>query len=247
MSIKGIFTGHDKHDNIQERIHQLEKEVKRINSLDVSMKRFLSMEGKLRTLMHGYNAPKSKPAKPEPDWEREDLHPDILKQVKNLISYEVNQQFKKRDNYQKQLQSLENEIIGLKDTVVRQKAQIETVMEQIQVIKNQAAETKIGKEQPVVYQDITVERMMIDKYEMNNNIPHLGVKELSGFLNIGATYGRGVIPDELAEDFKKGMGEFKKEKESKEEESEESEESSDEQFKKEEEGEEEFTEIKIDD
>ncbi|PFA69245.1 hypothetical protein CN378_05060 [Bacillus sp. AFS015802] len=245
MPIKGIFTGNDKHDNTQERIHQLEKEVKRINSLDVNMKRFLSMEGKLRTLMHGNNAPKSKPVKPEPGWEREDSQPDILKQVKSLISYEVNQQIKKWDNHQKQLQSLQNEIIDLKDTVAKQQAQIETVIEQIQIIKNQAAETKKGKEQPVVYQDITVERMMIDKYEMNNNIPHLGVKELSGFLNIGATYGRGIIPDDLAEDFKKGMDEFKKEKQSKEEEeSDENEESSDAEYPSEEE---EFTEIKIDD
>ncbi|WP_421385182.1 hypothetical protein ACOJQI_10580 [Bacillus salacetis] len=244
MPIKGIFAGNDKHDDVQERILKLEKEVKRINSLDVAMKRFLSMEGKLRTVMQGGSLPKPKPVKPDPGWDREVLQTDILMQVRILINDELNQQFKKWDNHQKQLKSLQDEMIDLRNAVTTQKNQIEAVMEQVQSLKNQAANTKEGKDQQVVYQDITIERMMIDKYEMNNNIPQLGVKELSGFLNIGATYGRGVIPDDLAEDFKKGMEGFKKEKQSEDEVDCASEESSSEQYPGEEE---EFTEIKIDD
>jgi acid stress-induced BolA-like protein IbaG/YrbA len=241
MPIKGIFAGNDKHDDIHQRIQNLEKEIKRINSLDVTMKRFLNIEGKLHALMLEQNKPISRPAHSDSMRDRNNLQPDIFKQVKDLVAHEMNQHLKKGDNHHKKVQAIQNELADLKETVFKQQTQIEAVLKQMKSIKNNEGNPQEENEKQVVYQEITIERMMIDKYEMNNNIPQLGVKELSGFLNIGATYGRGVIPDELAEDFKKGMEGFKKEKQSKEDECDEN---SEEQPPREKE---EFTEINIDD
>ena len=44
---------------------------------------------------------------------------------------------------------------------------------------------------PVVVEQLYVERIIIDKVEYNNNFGSLGIKELSGMLNIGANYGLG--------------------------------------------------------
>lgn len=50
----------------------------------------------------------------------------------------------------------------------------------------------------------------LDKYEQNNNFAQLGIKELGGQLNIGATYGSGTIPKEATEQYNEAM-ESKKE------------------------------------
>jgi hypothetical protein len=41
---------------------------------------------------------------------------------------------------------------------------------------------------PVIYQEIKVDKLFVDKYEQVNNLGHLGIKDLSGQLNIGTTY-----------------------------------------------------------
>lgn len=52
MPIKGIFTQSKNHDDLEQRIALLEKEIKRINALEVNMKRFLKLEGKLHTISY---------------------------------------------------------------------------------------------------------------------------------------------------------------------------------------------------
>ena len=90
--------------------------------------------------------------------------------------------------------------------------QNEQLHEEMKQLKRIPVEENNHQTQPVVYQDIKIERMMVDKYEMNNNIAQLGVKELSGSMNIGATYGKGIIPEDLAMDFKKSMEDFRSDK-----------------------------------
>ncbi|WP_409300163.1 hypothetical protein [Peribacillus sp. SCS-155] len=41
----------------------------------------------------------------------------------------------------------------------------------------------------VVVQELHIEQVIVDRYEQNNNFAQMGIKELSGVLNIGATYG----------------------------------------------------------
>lgn len=86
------------------------------------------------------------------------------------------------------------------------------VMAEMSSIKAEFSRQKQVNNQPFVYQDIKVDKLMIDKYELNNTISQLGVNHLSGTMNIGATYGTGMIPEDLKEDFKQNIAQLKKEK-----------------------------------
>jgi hypothetical protein len=50
------------------------------------------------------------------------------------------------------------------------------------------------KEPPIMIEKINIEKIILDKYELNNNFGQLGIKELKGRLNIGATYGSEFTP-----------------------------------------------------
>lgn len=52
------------------------------------------------------------------------------------------------------------------------------------------------KEPPILIERVNIEKIILDKYELNNNFGQLGIKELKGKLNIGATYGSDFIPME---------------------------------------------------
>ena len=70
----------------------------------------------------------------------------------------------------------------------------ENLSEEIKQLKQMVKE--FVEKEAVVEERITVEKIeirnvYIDKYETNNNIGALGIKELGGRLNIGANYGTG--------------------------------------------------------
>lgn len=52
----------------------------------------------------------------------------------------------------------------------------------------------IHPDPPIIIEKIHIEKIILDKYELNNNFGQLGIKELKGKLNIGATYGYGLVP-----------------------------------------------------
>ncbi|MEH7392657.1 hypothetical protein V7149_14580 [Bacillus sp. JJ1503] len=64
---------------------------------------------------------------------------------------------------------------------------------------------KKNDEQAVVIKEIRIDKFYLDKYEQNNNFAQLGIKDLSGALNIGATYGRDVMPKEVSEQLKEDL------------------------------------------
>lgn len=69
----------------------------------------------------------------------------------------------------------------------------------LQYLKEQnQPEKDMKKEPPIIIEKINIEKIVLDKYELNNNFGQLGIKELKGKLNIGATYGSEYtpVPDE---------------------------------------------------
>ena len=44
------------------------------------------------------------------------------------------------------------------------------------------------KEPPIIIERIHIDKIVLDKYELNNNFGQLGIKELKGKLIIGETY-----------------------------------------------------------
>jgi hypothetical protein len=56
--------------------------------------------------------------------------------------------------------------------------------------KKRTSEVPVKSEEPpIIIEKINIEKIILDKYELNNNFGQLGIKELKGKLNIGATYG----------------------------------------------------------
>ena len=68
------------------------------------------------------------------------------------------------------------------------------------------------QEPPIIIEKITIEKIILDKFELNNNFGQLGIKELKGKLNIGATYGSDFPPmsDEEGKEEKNQKQKFKK-------------------------------------
>lgn len=59
---------------------------------------------------------------------------------------------------------------------------------------HQKENTKNSNDPPIIIEKINIEKIILDKYELNNNFGQLGIKELKGKLNIGATYGTEFTP-----------------------------------------------------
>ena len=73
-------------------------------------------------------------------------------------------------------------------------------------------------EDPTMQQDpicntLYIDKFYLDKYEQNNNFAQLGINHLSGALNIGATYGRDVVPKKITEQVKEDIAKMKTTKE----------------------------------
>lgn len=73
---------------------------------------------------------------------------------------------------------------------------IEELKESLSAYQHDGSEEKQvkTKEPPIIIEKINIEKIILDKYELNNNFGQLGIKELKGKLNIGATYGSEYIP-----------------------------------------------------
>ncbi|MDP4163270.1 MAG: hypothetical protein Q8898_09220 [Bacillota bacterium] len=82
------------------------------------------------------------------------------------------------------------------------KAKVEQLEKELSILKesfNKLEEKSVGggghpKEAPIIIEKINIEKIILDKYELNNHFGQLGIKELKGRLNIGATYGSEFSP-----------------------------------------------------
>ncbi|MBO0962761.1 hypothetical protein J1P26_24010 [Neobacillus sp. MM2021_6] len=88
-------------------------------------------------------------------------------------------------NLKKKLASLENDLEEMKKA-------LSVIQEQEKGVQET---TVITKEPPIIIEKINIEKIILDKYELNNNFGQLGIKELKGKLNIGATYGSEYTPN----------------------------------------------------
>lgn len=102
------------------------------------------------------------------------------------------------------LSSLESNMIEMEKTISR-----------LQDLHNQENEKK-SNEPPIIIEKINIEKIILDKYELNNNFGQLGIKELKGKLNIGATYGSEFTPNLDERKAEKSIRYEKKNEESKE-------------------------------
>jgi len=57
-----------------------------------------------------------------------------------------------------------------------------------------------NKQPPIIIEKVHVDKILFDKFELNNNFGQLGIKELKGRLNIGATYGSDFFHPEVGKE-----------------------------------------------
>ncbi|PLS01546.1 hypothetical protein [Neobacillus cucumis] len=101
----------------------------------------------------------------------------------------------------------------LKDKLISLEIHIEELKKSLQSSQEQGlqeGEAK-AKDPPIIIEKINIEKVILDKYELNNNFGQLGIKELKGKLNIGATYGGEFTPN-LGEGERKDQNQYVRKK-----------------------------------
>ncbi|CAM3670042.1 hypothetical protein [Marinicrinis lubricantis] len=79
--------------------------------------------------------------------------------------------------------------------------QLETKLNQLEQEFNRLEKTKCEERPTVHVEHVQVDQLIVEKLELNNTFGQLGIKELSGKLNIGATtYGKWPPADEATGD-----------------------------------------------
>jgi hypothetical protein len=227
MPIKRIFNKNNRYEDldiVKQKIELLEKQLKKFNTFEVQMKRFVHLEkqlGPLSALKEQLSKEKSEKNHHIPYRTYTNEQPSFVEWEKQLLAKIEQRMVSKLEPYyrliteiEERLSHLETTLSDLEKLMQTYRSQLNELREEIGHMKQQQKTKEKSINQPVIFQEIKIDKMLLDKYELNNNIAQLGIKELSGSLNIGATYEKGVIPPELAEKWKENMEELKQTKDS---------------------------------
>ncbi|GMB08158.1 hypothetical protein [Thermolongibacillus altinsuensis] len=211
MPIKRIFNRNDDHEDldlVKQKIELLEKQLKKLNTVEVQMKRLVNLEkqlGSLSALKEQLNL----------DRTYNNKQPSFVEWEEQLLAKIEQRMVSKLEPYDKLLTHMEERLSRLEMNLSKLEKQMKTYKFQLNELRKETGHMKQQKtkeksvSQPVIFQEINIDKILLDKYELNNNIAQLGINELSGSLNIGATYEKGIIPSELAEEWKEKMEEPK--------------------------------------
>ena len=112
------------------------------------------------------------------------------------------------------VQLLESNLLLVNEVQAGLLKRMEELIEKNYVLIKKMDETEVSmkKEEPI-FKTLYIDKLYLEKYEQNNNFAQLGIKSLSGALNIGATYGKEAIPKEITEQVKEDMEKMKEMKE----------------------------------
>ncbi|GIN20879.1 MAG TPA: hypothetical protein DEO65_01475 [Bacillus bacterium] len=159
--------------NVYQRLDMMEKQLKKLSMLDEYVKQILEMEKRLSQL------------------NKLDKTKGLEKRLVPLLEETVKSEFAPvQYAYQelyKRIISLEKKMSALETWADETTAEMDSRNEEARVH---------DPDHSVLFQEITVEKLFVDKYEQVNNVGSLGVKELSGQMNIGATFENSSNPSE---------------------------------------------------
>ncbi|MGD6844032.1 hypothetical protein ACQCVH_16090 [Bacillus infantis] len=190
--------GSDRLARLESRIEFLEEESKKIRTCDVHVRRFLTIEkelGSLVALKKKFSA--RTPAadiKQNPGPAQEEKH------IEKMIVKALGRYLQQIENLEQRLQHTENALFRLEKENLELRREISAFHAGTK--ENPHKDTPASHPDPicsppVIFQEFHIDRFIVDKYELTNNINQLGVKELSGQMNIGATYGGGITPQDF--------------------------------------------------
>lgn len=212
MSFKRMVKGSNKKNEsaeVYQRLEALESQTKRMNTLDVYIKKVLEMEKRLsQAIDKNESGPERKKiSKSEPT--TQELGKKLLPLFEEKIHAEFAPIQDTIEGLYKRMSKVENKIFALEKWIT----------EAVAAVKSGIDEKGNGDHDPqVIFQEIRVDTLFVDKYEQLNNIGNLGVKDLSGQMNIGVTIENSSNPSEEVsnETKEKWKGKMKKFKEMKE-------------------------------
>ncbi|MBU5212778.1 hypothetical protein [Heyndrickxia oleronia] len=218
MAIKGLFNHSEKNDDIdilKEKIERLEEKIKKINTLEVQIKRFIKLEPELQKQIYSIKQMDKKTPQSKAD------HVPRQNQVDNQRSIQTleNKIFSKMKEYidqelvplKTQINHLENLFNRMEENYESLQSSTQQLSQAMHILENRPPDPpqRPENDQQIVIQKVNIEKILLDKYEQTNNFGQLGIKDISGQLNIGATYGKGVIPAELVENLMENINEIK--------------------------------------
>ncbi|WP_458414637.1 hypothetical protein ACNQFZ_07270 [Schinkia sp. CFF1] len=208
--------------------NEFEKQMLRINALEVHIKKLLEFEKQFRLRMYKD--------------ENKNMSPGVCEEevrsiVDRMLSEKMAHHFENEKRMQAKIITLESQILSLtKGTYLTENSSVEVaaiemnnrlsaleekyaaitetqaeLMKRVDELMENPVEPTVGKESNL--HCLYIDKLYLDKYEQNNNFAQLGIKELSGALNIGATYGSVDIPKEVNEQAKDEMAKLKAEME----------------------------------
>ncbi|MEH7114316.1 hypothetical protein V7124_18285 [Neobacillus niacini] len=127
-------------------------------------------------------------------------HPNEKREEKEIFYKQI----------EKRVQLLEHNFLLINEVQAGLLNRMEELLEKSNVLMKLMDETEgsIKNKEPIL-QTLYIDKLYLDKYEQNNNFSQLGIKNLSGALNIGATYGKEAIPKVITEQVKENMAKIK--------------------------------------
>lgn len=110
--------------------------------------------------------------------------------------------------------ALENNYLLVNEVQVGLLKEVDNLIEKCDELTKKIVETEDASiQQDSTFKTVYIDKIYLDKYEQNNNFAQLGIKSLSGALNIGATYGSNAIPKKVTEQVKEDIEKMKSGKE----------------------------------
>ncbi|MEH7276718.1 hypothetical protein [Neobacillus vireti] len=108
------------------------------------------------------------------------------------------------------VQLLERNILLVNEVQAGLLKRMEETIEKSNGLVKQMNETEVSmKNEEPILKTLYIDKLYLERYEQNNNFAQIGIKSLSGALNIGATYGKEAIPKKITDQVKEEMEKMK--------------------------------------
>ncbi|OCA87991.1 hypothetical protein A8F94_09185 [Bacillus sp. FJAT-27225] len=235
--------------NVQQKTADLERQLKRINTLEVEIKRIGQIEKQL-----GLMKLKSNESKKDREINRivqeavraelgairrsmkEELRAELepIRRSMHEMSSRLYQTEKRLAETEKELQVCKDLLKGIVEGSKTREGTLEPdggYAEQLQSgnscvgeaygsdsgeigQKSSAEQAGMNNHRPIIiYHQFKVDKMYVDQFDQENSFRNLGIRELSGNLNIGTTFEKGMVPAEFLEEWEKVTQKLKEKKE----------------------------------
>lgn len=188
MPIKKILPRNKGNISTQDIIHKieaLEHDLKRMNTLEVYLKQVIQIEKKLNVMqLNNKQNEHTKERRSSEKTEIKNLEQRLMLYMQNIIKQQLDPMQHSIEILTEKVVHLEKRLTTLEKLTNKNIAMNETMTNQNNKLCKKCSEDG----QPIIYQEFKIEKFFVDQYTQENNLGNIGIRELSGHLNIGTTY-----------------------------------------------------------